>query len=394
VHRLSNRVQPYAWGSTTAIAELLGVEPDGSPQAELWIGAHPSAPSRVDGTRRGLDELVAADPAGVLGKDRAGDRLPFLLKVLSAAAPLSLQVHPDRERAARRFAEEEAAGVAADAAERLYRDTEHKPELLFALGDFAAMAGFRAPSAARELLAGLDLPALPAAAADLRTGLLADLAGPEESAALRAATRRALTAPADAVAPLVQAVAAACEGLDDLSAACVVELAGHYPGDAGVLVSLLLNQVRLRAGQALYLPAGNVHAYLSGTGVELMASSDNVLRGGLTPKHVDVAELLEVVDFRVLPVPLLEPRPVGEGELLFAPDVDDFALTVLAVHGPRTWERRVPRALLCLEGSVTVTSAAGTLRLERGQSAFATAAEHPLTVDGAGRLAAATPGGH
>jgi mannose-6-phosphate isomerase len=134
-------------------------------------------------------------------------------------------------------------------------------------------------------------------------------------------------------------------------------------------------------------------AYLSGTGVELMASSDNVLRGGLTPKHVDVAELLEVVDFRVLPAPLLEPRRVGEDELLFDPGVDDFALTVLDVHRATTWERPVPRALLCLEGSVTATSTAGELRLERGQSAFVTAAEHPLTIEGAGRLVAAAPGG-
>ncbi|NAZ83523.1 mannose-6-phosphate isomerase, class I [Kineococcus sp. R8] len=392
MHRLTNRVQPYAWGSTTALAEFLGQASDGSPQAELWIGAHPSAPSALVPTGQGLDELVAADPEGVLGAQRTSDRLPFLLKVLSAAAPLSLQVHPDRERAARRFAEEEAAGTPVDAPHRLYRDTEHKPELLYALEPFAAMAGFREPAAARELLAGLALPALPPEAADLLAALLDDLAGADPAAALRAATRRALTAPAAGVAALVEAVATACEALDDPSAACAVQLAGHYPGDPGVLVSLLLNQVRLAPGEALYLPAGNVHAYLSGTGVELMASSDNVLRGGLTPKHVDVAELLEVVDFRVLPVPLLAPRPVGEDELVFAPDVDDFALTVLRVGRPTTWERRVPRALLGLEGEVTVTSTAGELTLVRGQSAFVTAAEHPLTIAGDGRIACAAPG--
>ncbi|WP_337063132.1 mannose-6-phosphate isomerase, class I [Kineococcus sp. G2] len=397
---LENRVQPYAWGTAHAIPELLGTAPDGRPQAELWIGAHPAAPSTAvpaaGGPARPLDEVVAADPAGALGPHRRRDRLGFLLKVLSAGAPLSLQAHPDRATAQRRHAEEEAAGVPLDAPHRLYRDDEHKPELLYALEPFAAMAGFRPPAAARELLAGLDLPQLPPAAAGLLAGLLADLAGTDESAALRAATARLLRAGEEAAAPLAGAVATACRDVDDDSARCVVLLAEHHPGDAGVLVSTLLNQVRLAPGEALYLPAGNVHAYLSGTGVELMASSDNVLRGGLTPKHVDVPELLRVLDFRVLPPPLLAPhRPSGR-ETVFAPaDVDDFALTVLdARPGESTaWERPVPRSLLCLQGEVRVASTAGEVVLTRGRSAFATAAEHPLTVTGAGTLVAATPGG-
>ncbi|WP_432482194.1 mannose-6-phosphate isomerase, class I [Kineococcus esterisolvens] len=396
---LENRVQPYAWGSAHAIPDLLGTEPDGRPQAELWIGAHPAAPSTAvpaGGEPRPLDEVVAADPAGVLGPQRHRDRLGFLLKVLSAAAPLSLQAHPDRATAQRRFAQEEAAGVPLDAAHRLYRDDEHKPELLYALEPFAAMAGFRPPAAARELLAGLELPELPGPAAELLDGLIADLAGADEGAALRAATARLLGAGEEAAAPLAGAVATACRDVDDDSARCVVLLAAHHPGDAGVLVSTLLNQVRLAPGEALYLPAGNVHAYLSGTGVELMASSDNVLRGGLTPKHVDVPELLRVLDFRVLPPPLLPPRRVAEHEVVFAPgDVDDFALTVLdARPGAATrWERAVPRALLCLEGEVRVASTTGEVDLVRGRSAFATAAEHPLTVTGSGRLVAASPGG-
>jgi mannose-6-phosphate isomerase len=400
VLRLTNAVQPYAWGSTSAIPALLGVEPDGGPQAELWIGAHPGAPSDAEGV--GLDERIAAAPGEFLGDaggDTGGDaggeaRLGFLLKVLSAAAPLSLQAHPDRATAARRYAEEEAAGTPRDAPHRLYKDTEHKPELLLALEPFAAMAGFRDPAAARDLLAGLALPAVPAASRDLFDALLEALAGPDAGAALRAATRLLLTAPDEAVGPLVEAVARACAGSGDLSARCVVDLAAHHPGDPGVLVSTLLNQVRLAPGEALYLPAGNVHAYLEGTGVELMASSDNVLRGGLTPKHVDVAELLDVLDFRVLPPPLLAPRVVSEHERVFAPDdVDDFALTVLELGPGTRWERAVPRAVLCLEGSARLSSSAGELELVRGQSAFVTAAEHPLTVSGSGRVAAAGPGG-
>lgn len=389
VLRLTNTVQPYAWGSTTAIPALLGREPDGSPQAEMWIGAHPSAPSDAEGVR--LDDAIAADPARFLGPD-AGDRLGYLLKVLAAAAPLSLQAHPDDATAARRFAEEEAAGVPIDAPQRLYKDTSHKPELLFALEPFAAMAGFRSPLAARDLLAGLTLPALPPDSRELFDSLLAVLGSPD---ALREATRLLLTAPAEVISPLVESVATACAELDDASARCVVELAGHYPGDAGVLVSVLLNQVRLAAGEALYLPAGNVHAYLEGTGVELMASSDNVLRGGLTPKHVDVPELLRVLDFRELPPPLLEPRVASADELVFSP-LADFALTVLTVRAgsgvDHVWERAVPRAVLVLEGSLTLSSAAGSLELTQGQTAFVTAAEHPLTITGEGRLAAAGPG--
>ncbi|PRY12559.1 mannose-6-phosphate isomerase, class I [Kineococcus rhizosphaerae] len=381
--RLTNPVQPYAWGSTTAIPRLLGHEPDGGPQAELWIGAHPSLPSTADG--KGLDELIAASPGEFLG---SGERLGYLLKVLAAAAPLSLQAHPDAATAARRFAEEEAAGVPLDAPHRLYKDTSHKPELLFALEPFAAMAGFRSPAAARELLAGLDLPALPPDAQDLLDALLAALAGED---ALREATRLLLTAPAEAVAPLVEAVATACAGSDDPSAQCVVELAASYPGDAGVLVSVLLNQVRLAPGEALFLPAGNVHAYLEGTGVELMASSDNVLRGGLTPKHVDVPELLAVLDFRELPPPLCAPEVVSDDELVFSP-VPDFALTVLTVRAERVWADPLPRAVIVLEGAVELSSGAGTLELAQGQSAFVTAAEHPLTISGSGRLAAASPG--
>ncbi|MEZ0494397.1 mannose-6-phosphate isomerase, class I [Kineococcus sp. TBRC 1896] len=386
--RLTNTVQPYAWGSTTAIPRLLGREPDGRPQAELWIGAHPGAPSLADGVP--LDERIAQSPERFLGPD-GGQRLGFLLKVLAAGAPLSLQAHPDSATAARRYAQEEARGVPADAPHRLYKDDSHKPELLYALEPFAAMAGFRSPGAAHDLLAGLELPALPPDAREVFDGLLDVLAGSDVPAALKEATRLLLTAPAEAVGPLVEAVASACADSDDPSAECVVELAGHYPGDAGVLVSVLLNQVRLAPGEALYLPAGNVHAYLSGTGVELMASSDNVLRGGLTPKHVDVPELLDVLDFRELPPPLLAPRDVSPVEQVFCP-LPDFALTVLTLGPDERWERPVPRAVLVLEGTARLTSAAGSLELGRGESAFVTAAEHPVTVSGAGRLAAASPG--
>ncbi|MFB9376665.1 mannose-6-phosphate isomerase, class I [Kineococcus gynurae] len=402
MQRLQNRVQPYAWGTTDRIAELLGREADGTPAAELWIGAHPAAPSQVldaDGTPGAtLEEVVAGDPAQTLGPDRDADRLPFLLKVLSAAAPLSLQVHPDRERAGRRFAEEDAAGVPLDAPHRLYRDTEHKPELLFALEEFHAMAGFRSPGAARDLLADLHLTDLPPAATDLFAQLLADLSLVEEGAALRAATQRVLTAPAEAVGPLVDAVARACAELEDVtvdgSARILADLARHYPGDPGVLVSAWLNKVHLQAGETLFLPAGNVHAYLSGTGVELMASSDNVLRGGLTPKHVDVAELLEVVDFRVLPAPLLPAHHVSADEAVFDPGVGDFALTVLQVRDGSltTWQKPRPRTLLCLQGSVRIVAGEQELVLGRGETAFVGAGDHPLVVTGAGVLAAAAPG--
>ncbi|MCI0386423.1 mannose-6-phosphate isomerase, class I [Streptomyces sp. CNQ085] len=397
---LTNTVRPYAWGSTTAIPELLGTEPTGEPQAELWMGAHPGAPSRVDREGGGtpLSETIAADPEGELGPavvEAFGPGLPFLLKVLAAASPLSLQVHPDLAQAREGFADEEERGVPADAPHRNYKDANHKPELLCALTPFTGLCGFRRPARTADLLEAMDVGGLKPYADILR-------ARPEDEA-LGEVLTAVLSADREAIAETVGAAAGAArrlasgEGPYARDYAAYAGIAGHYPGDPGVLAAILLNVVHLEPGEALYLGAGVPHAYLGGLGVELMANSDNVLRCGLTPKHVDVPELLRVVRFEPMEPEVLRPRPTSGGEEVYATPVDEFRLSryVLAPGSePHDLGDRAPQILLCTEGEVTLREVTGgggggELVLPRGRSAFVRAGER-VAVLGSGTLFRAT----
>ncbi|GAB3212392.1 mannose-6-phosphate isomerase, class I [Marinactinospora thermotolerans] len=397
MRRLINQVRPYAWGSQTAIPRLLGTPPDGRPQAELWLGAHPGAPSRllVDGEEVPFDGVIAQDPKETLGEQvvlRFGERLPFLLKVLAAEAPLSLQAHPDSSRACAGFLAEEAAGIPVDAPHRNYRDPHHKPELVLALEPFEALCGFRDPA---ETFA--DLAPCEGRLARLLRG---DLETADPNVALRAAMTRLLTLPADGRAELVGELV---ESLRDpacarpgsaMNARATIELAERYPGDPGAVAALLLNWVELQPGQALFLPAGNVHAYLRGTAVEVMASSDNVLRAGLTSKHVDIQELLDVVDFSVLPIPYV--RPVrSQGRLDYLPGVEEFALSVVEPGtGVARLPGEVPRIVLVLEGRAELRpERGGALVLGRGDSVFVPAADGEVEIGGDAHVVAATIGG-
>ncbi|WP_035801120.1 mannose-6-phosphate isomerase, class I [Kitasatospora mediocidica] len=377
--RLANTVRPYAWGSTVAIPALLGEEPTGEPQAELWLGAHPGAPSRLDrgDGPRSLAEVIAEDPAAELGAEaveRFGPTLPFLLKVLAAGIPLSLQVHPDLAQARAGFAAEEAAGVPVEAAHRNYKDANHKPELICALDEFEGLCGFREPRATADLMAALGVPALAPLIERLRTE-------PAERA-LRETLAAVLGGDPATVAVTVKEVA---EALDRALAAEPASpyaeafagyayAAKHFPGDPGVLAALLLNHFRLQPGEAIYLGAGIPHAYLRGTGVEILANSDNVLRSGLTPKHVDVPELLRVVVFEPGDPKVLRPVPGSDGEELYPVPIDEFRLSrfTLTADGPQCrTDGRAAQILLCTEGEVTLTGARGeTLVLSRGQSAY------------------------
>jgi mannose-6-phosphate isomerase len=391
VFRLANPSQPYAWGSSTAIPELLGLEAHGEPVAELWLGAHPAAPSRVacPTGEVALDEHVAADPDAALGKDvvaRFGPALPYLLKVIAADRPLSLQVHPHLDGARQGFDDEERAGVPVDAPHRNYRDRNHKPELVFALTRFEAMCGFRAPRRAAELLEGLDAPL----ARELAAILDAD-----PTHGIRTAFRHLLDPATRPGEDDVAAVVAACRARLETGSPSpradrtVVQLAEAYPGDPGVVTSLLLNPVTLQPGEAMFVPAGGVHAYLSGVGVELMASSDNVLRAGLTAKHIDIPELLAHVDYVAAPPIRIAPETFHGATRVFYAPVDDFELSVTAVDDdePHPLPGRGPRVLLCVDGQVTVASSGdGDLVLGRGQSAFVPAADGRLTVTGSGTL--------
>ncbi|MDH6130603.1 mannose-6-phosphate isomerase, class I [Kitasatospora sp. GP82] len=385
--RLVNTVRPYAWGSVTAIPELLGREATGEPQAELWMGAHPGSPSRVDRGQglRSLAALIAANPQaelGAAGVAKFGPELPFLLKVLAAGTPLSIQAHPDLAQARAGFAEEEARGVPVDAPHRNYRDANHKPELICALGDFEGLCGFRAPVETADLLQSLGVASLAPLIELLRTK--------PEAEALSQALATILTMTGDGASATVAEVAAAVERAAETEPggqfAGYTYAAREFPGDTGLLAALLLNYVHLRSGEALYLGAGVPHAYLRGLGIEILANSDNVLRGGLTPKHVDVPELLRVVIFRSGKPEVLRPVADADGEELYPVPIDEFRLSRFALG---TTDRRVaglaPQILLCTEGTARLTAADGsTLILARGESAFLPATGTGTVLSGPG----------
>lgn len=401
---LTNVMRDYPWGSSTAIAELLGKEPGGGPEAELWMGAHPDSPS-VAATPDGpvpLDRLIAEHPESTLGSGvhaAFGAKLPFLAKLLAADKALSLQVHPTLERARERFADEEAAGVPRDAAHRNYKDANHKPEMILALTPFEALCGFRPCAESAALFravgaaiaaSGAEVPALlgtvemalnsrMAEPMVVRRAFEALLGGGDETTAL-------VGLAASALAGDGAAVAAAASGLpaNPLSSLeTVVDLADQYPGDAGVLVSLLLNRVSLQPGESIYLPAGNIHAYLKGLGLEVMASSDNVMRGGLTGKHVDVPELLETVDFAPSGVPVVPTRTTDLDQHMWEPPFAEFSLQrveISADSDPVPLVQNGPLLVLAVSGSVLLDSPRGDMALSRGGSVFVPAAENPVMV--------------
>lgn len=388
---LQGRVQHYAWGSPTALHEMLGQQPDGAPAAELWLGTHPAAPSQVDhgGAAVTLEELTGP--------------LPFLLKVLAADKALSLQVHPTRVQADDGYEREERAGIPVDSPRRQYRDRNHKPELVVALTPFRALAGVRQPEQTLHVVAMLGVPELSAAFAPLAD----DPTGRGVAETLAALLRMPRAASQSLVSAVVRAVdpSPADDAYACAAAGLVAELHRAHPGDVGVIAALLLNDVTLAPGEGLFQPARMLHAYVGGVGVEVMASSDNVLRGGLTPKHVDVDELLAVVD----PTPVAAPVVAaltscsGQSRLSSWPvPVTDFALTEVLCRGAVTLPLTSPSVLLCVEGDATVTpvpstsmsstsATGGTVALRRGAAAVVVAPTHAV-FRGDARIFVATSG--
>lgn len=339
--RISNSPRDYAWGSTDLIPQLLGTEPTGEPQAEVWFGTHPDSQSKIEDDLNGL----LFDRVGQLG---------FLVKYLAAAKPLSIQAHPSRDWAAKRYAEEYPG----------YSDANHKPELIVAVSDFRALCGFRKVadiSQDLEKLAGVNSVFDPWLKALAATGL-------------QGATEWALTQDKDVVAAFVESSEVVSRS------ALVKEINQHFPNDVGLLVSFLLNYVELKPGHALYLPAGNIHAYLSGLGVEVMASSNNVLRGGLTIKPIDVPELLAVADFRELANPIANQKLLMNGLTEYVTDCDDFHVYKVEPSGSNLLIdiRLTGKAILtCVAGEIAIsTSKEETLVLTKGQVAYFEAANY------------------
>ncbi|HIW92559.1 MAG TPA: mannose-6-phosphate isomerase, class I [Candidatus Corynebacterium avicola] len=399
VNRIEGRIRNYAWGSRTALAEITGRPvPTEHPEAELWFGAHPGAPCDLVDTGETLEQRIAEDPEGQLGHAAGAGRLPFLLKILAADRALSLQAHPTVEQAKAGYARENADGVPVDSSQRNYKDDNHKPELIVALTPFEALAGFRPVDCTRELFAALQ----GAGATELSrySTLLGpgdDGAGSADPVLLRALATTWITLPATERDTLLSSVLGGCESLvadsgtpDWIAAAAqaALDLSDQYPGDSGVLISLLLNHVVLAPGEAVFLSAGKLHAYLKGTGVEIMANSDNVLRGGLTSKHIDVPELMKVVDFSSSENQVRTARADGS----YVTPVPEFALRVLPDGG--TADVEGPAIVLATAGDCTVSGqdVDGETVLRPGQAAWVPADAGRIVADGSAQFFVATVG--
>jgi len=411
---MQNRIQDYDWGSTSALALLQSRTPSGGPEAELWMGAHHAAPSDLvlaDGRRLALPEAISRFPEAVLGQatlDRFGPRLPFLLKVLAIARPLSVQVHPDAVRAAEAYLPD---------GDSPYIDGFHKPEMLYALEPMEALVGFRAPDQAAMLLARLGSERLAPVIEILEGGHpevgpnadhgLHDHTADDESTRLHAALSELLNWPVIDRAGLVAEIAAGSMRLQAAGNTDYPEafgwldrLVGLHPADPMVLSPLLLDLVRLSPGQTLFVAAGLPHCYLNGLGVEILAASDNVLRAGLTSKAVDVEELLRVIDTRPCVPSSIPPQALGEQEVSWRPEVEEFQLSRITVDSvdeatPVAADPSItgPQILLCTRGKIQARTGTRTVQLISGDSAFVSADAGPITFSGDGEIFRAAVGG-
>ncbi|CRY53846.1 MULTISPECIES: mannose-6-phosphate isomerase [Yersinia] len=385
MQKMKNAVQNYAWGSTTALTELYGIaNPQAKPMAELWMGAHPKSSSEVadaNGQWHSLREVIEQDPEANLGHDvftRFGE-LPFLFKVLCAAQPLSIQVHPSKAAAEIGFAKENKAGIPLDAAERNYKDANHKPELVYALTPFQAMNGFRTLNDIQVLLQPLAA-AHPDIAVFLREpntehlatlfASLLSMAGEPKTRALailKSALNNQLGEPWDTIRSISR----------------------FYPDDSGLFSPLLLNVVTLQPGEAMFLYAETPHAYLNGVALEVMANSDNVLRAGLTPKFIDIPELMANLQFIPKPADTLLTSPQQQGnELVFPIPVEDFAFSLHTLtSAPQTLAQNSAAIVFCVQGEAVLQKQQQKVTLQPGESCFIPANESPVTVQGTGSIA-------
>ncbi len=398
IGRLKNPVLEYEWGSFTDIPMLLGEKsPSKTPQAEMWLGTHPKAPSLVFVNDRwvSLEEIIKKYPENVLGRQTSvkfGGKLPYLFKVLAVLKPLSMQAHPNLTQARQGFLRENKQNIPLNASNRNYKDDNHKPECICALTSFYALNGFRHIPTIIDLLEKTCCKSLKDEYNILKYN--------QNPSGLKKFFSELITMDKNRRKKIVdEAVSHALTCLtDDNLFEWVVRLNNEYPGDIGVLSPLLLNLVCLEPGQAMFLPSGQLHAYLSGMGIELMANSDNVLRGGLTPKHVDVHELLNVLDFVAQDVNILAPVVKRKYEMVYECGVNEFILSVIhSVDGseyvsPAT---RSAEIILCVEGSVCIEGSCkhDSIFIRKGESVVIPAYVHHYTIKGSGTLyKASVPG--
>lgn len=384
---LKNNIQEYSWGSKSFIPELLGEPaPTEVPQAELWMGTHPGAPSGVlcNDELMSLPDLIQKSPEAILGSSTARkffNNLPFLFKVLAAVRPLSIQAHPNRRQAAEGFAFENRKNMPPLAPDRNYRDKNHKPELFCALRPFSALKGFRKID---DILRLTDLIGLPA------KGLGADLLRSQpNNEGLKEFFNRLMTMSKELQQRVVDEIVACIEhhGTLDPAFEWVIRLNREYPGDIGVISPIFLNLIRLRPGEAIYIPAGELHSYLEGAGLELMANSDNVLRGGLTAKPKDTPELLKVLNFNSQENDILTPKKIGRLESYYPCPAEEFMLSVLSLHRGVSYKSPLSRSveiMICTGGEARIRNLGSgeIMDLSRGNSIIVPAAVKQYWIEG------------
>jgi mannose-6-phosphate isomerase len=399
--RLENPIQSYAWGSHTAIVRLLRRgERSEEPQAEMWMGAHPKAPSHLllsegETSLLSVMQRFSTEILGWEADEHFEGELPFLFKVLAAEKPLSIQAHPNRAQAQAGFAREEALGIPRGAWERSYRDANHKPELICALTPFWALRGFRPAAEIAGWLEHLQVDAL--------SSIRKLLTLPDEEEALRHFYAAFLQLPASAHEGVIRQILKGAQALCEESGEAgemgrwILRLAEEYPREIAILSPAILNLIRLEPGEAMFLPDGELHAYLEGTGIEIMANSDNVLRGGLTVKHIDIPELLSILRFTPTVIQRLHAMPCSDGiEAIYPTEVEEFALSVLNLASDRAYQSAAKRSveiLLCVEGAASLQSARmQPLSLQQGDALLIPAAASAYTLSGKARVYKATVG--
>ncbi|MBL0716640.1 MAG: mannose-6-phosphate isomerase, class I [Desulfosarcina sp.] len=384
---LKNIIQEYPWGSHTHIARLMGSnEPSETPQAELWMGAHPKAPSRVnvEGKWTGLDKLVERDPEGILGKKIAkkfNNHFPYLFKVLAAARPLSIQAHPNILQAQKGFSRENMLGIPIDAPDRNYKDDNHKPEIVCALTPFWALNGFRKIEDTISLMEKV-------CASGLRMEI-GYLKKEPNSTGLKKFFKSLLSIDESRCTNIIDEAVVNAQNCTENSDICrwILKLRDEYPKDISVLSPIFLNLVCLKPGQAMFLPAGELHAYLEGLSIELMANSDNVLRGGLTAKHMDLPELLNVLTFHDMEPNILEPVFKSNYEKIYISPAEEFALSVITLKKGEKYNSPGDHSveiILCIEGEAAFFEAGSKkeLVLSKGNSVLIPASVEKYSIFG------------
>ena len=387
--KMKNTIQPYAWGSHSAIGELLGLPvPTDKPQAEIWMGAHPKAPSQVlwQRTWHPLTDLLknyAKDILGMLGHQRYGNRLPFLFKVLAAGEPLSIQAHPDKAQAKIGYAMENLANIPLSAGHRNYKDDNHKPECLCALTPFVALCGFRPIPEMIKYMRKILPPEF--------EYLLTPLQREGDSKGLKTFFNHLMTLSKSKQKGLIEKVVSKAKTDQKPSSIVkwVLSLHQYYPEDIGVLSPFYLNLVELAPGQAIFLKAGVLHAYLLGTGIELMANSDNVLRGGLTTKHIDVAELMQVLRFESEFVENQIPMDSGSTQKKFESPFEEFELSIITLENGKSYlseKERGVEILLCTQGHIILTNLSHHTQMDlvKGESVLIPADLNQYDLNGVG----------